>query len=256
MASLASTNAAREHGRRLALQPPAPPGVELRPKHLDDPDEPVRRRQAAELLPVQTLRPEAVAVAAHPERLGALPARLAPALVSRPLEHEPGSAERPGRAPHDLLGLVRDVRAHERVQAIGEGTARGEAPGDEQDPRLPAEERGFSRLGQLLPTHEVGALAEALEGRERELGEVEAALRVPAPAELVEREEHAGAADVEVLQRARRVPAVPVVGPPEELRPAQGRIGVCDDLADPGADALLAPRLGRQPFEGLGAVEH
>jgi len=62
--------------------------------------------------------------------------------------------------------------------------------------------------------------------------------------------------DIEVLHRARAVPAVPVVGPPEQPRPAQRIVRVRDDLADRVADAVCVPRLLGQRLERLGPVKH
>ena len=75
------------------------------------------------------------------ERIGALVPRRAPPRVSGPLEHEPRGDERSGSAPHELVGLVRDVL---RGRARG---ARRRVPGsvrqpkrDEQNPRLARQE--------------------------------------------------------------------------------------------------------------------
>ena len=72
----------------------------------------------------------------------------------------------------------------------------------------------------------------------------------------VERPQHTGGPDVEVLHRARPVPAVPLVRPPEELRPAPGLVRVAHERSDPFAHALLVPGLLRQLFERVGLVEH
>ena len=74
------------------------------------------------------------------------------------------------------------------------------------------------------------------------------------PAQGVERPEHAGGADVEVLQRQLRLPAVPLVRRPE--RGVERRVGVDHDLADRVADARLVPRLVGQRLEVLRLVEH
>jgi hypothetical protein len=59
--------------------------------------------------------------------------------------------------------------------------------------------------------------------------QIEARLGVSALAEPAERPDDARGAGVEVLERARRRPRVPLVGRPEQLRPA-GPLRVRDDL--------------------------
>ncbi len=93
------------------------------------------------------------------------------------------------------------------------------------------------------------------EDAERELAEIEPRLRVPTLAQIGQRPQHACCTDEDVLQRARRAPAIPVVGAPEELRPAERAIRVGDDLADASADPRLVPRLVGERLEVLRPVE-
>src|SRR6187431_164088 len=63
-------------------------------------------------------------------------------------------------------------------------------------------------------------------------------------------------AAVQVLQRARRTPAIPILRGPEKLRPTECSIRVVHDLADAGADPILVPGLVGERLEILGPVEH
>ena len=141
------------------------------------------------------------------------------------------------------------------VQAVGELRARRQPPGDEDDSRLAQEERRLARLRDV-PVDVVRPLPEALEVPHREVGEVERRLGVPAPSERVESPEDARGADVELLHRARRVPAIPLVRAPQELRPAETCVGVGDDLADRPSHALLVPRRIGERVERLRPVQH
>src|SRR3954451_22624985 len=129
---------------------------------------------------------------------------------------------------------------------------------DEQDARLPEEERRVARFrrserGQL---DVVGLRAEELHVRGGELADVQRRLGVPAPPQLVEAPEHAGRPDIEVLHRAGHVPAVPRMCLPEELRPAPRLVRVRDDGADAVAYARFVPGCVRQTVERLRTVEH
>ena len=77
----------------------------------------------------------------------------------------------------------------------------------------------------------------------------------PRAAQHVERPDHAGRADVEVLHRRRRLPAVPLVGRPERVGVVR-RVDVGDDRADRVADARFVPRRVGQRLERLRPVEH
>src|SRR5688500_4488067 len=95
----------------------------------------------------------------------------------------------------------------------------------------------------------------SVESREREHIELELRLGMPTPTAVVERPHHSGSAAVEMLERARRLPAIPSVGTPEELRSAQRGIGIGDDRADPGPDPRFVPWLVGERLEVLRPVE-
>src|SRR5438094_33155 len=85
--------------------------------------------------------------------------------------------------------------------------------------------------------------------------EIDPRFRVTASLERVERPDHSARTDVEVLQRRRRAPHVPLVRGPEPIR-IVGLVGVSDDRPDPRANALLVPRLVGGRLERLGLEEH
>src|SRR5581483_10830367 len=246
---------AREDRGGVALERPTPLVVQRRPERLDVPDEPVRRPEAAELVAVETLDPEAVGAAPREQRIRGLPARVAPARRARAAEELARGDERPRRTPHHVLGLVVDVRPDELVNAVLELRARREPPRDEEDAGLAGEESGNRRVGKREAALEVRPRAEELERAKGERRQVEAGLREPTVAQLGKREDDAGRADVHVLHGARRAPAVPGVGAPEQARPAKGRLGVGSDRADPRAHARLVPRVVDERLERLGLVE-
>ena len=166
-----------------------------------------------------------------------------------------GRDERSRRAPHELVGLVRDVRTHESVELVGERAVRRDAEGHKEDSRKPREQGGIALSRQGKVGTEVRSHPLSFKRREREPFELEPRLGITAPAEVVERPQHSGSAAVEILERARRSPAIPGIGTPEELRPAQSSIGVRDDFLDPGTDPRLVPRLVGERLEILGPVE-
>ena len=67
--------------------------------------------------------------------------------------------------------------------------------------------------------------------------------------------DHAGGADVEVLHRRRRLPAVPLVGRPERVG-VVGRVDIGHDAADRVVDRAVVPRRVGQRLERLRPVEH
>src|SRR6059058_1539180 len=85
--------------------------------------------------------------------------------------------------------------------------------------------------------------------------EIDPRFRVTASLERVERPDHSARTDVEVLQRRRRAPHVPLVGGPELVR-VVGFLGLCDDPLDRVADAELVPGLVSERLECLWSVEH
>ena len=99
----------------------------------------------------------------------------------------------------------------------------------------------------------LGALE--LERSQRGAGEVERGLGVAASPQRVERPDHAGCTDVEVLHRQRLLPPVPFVRGPERL-PIERRVGVGDDRRDCVHNALGIPQLVGQRFELGWFVEH
>src|SRR6188472_2614153 len=120
------------------------PSVVLRPfvpEGLHDSDQPMRRRQALVLLPIEALRPEAVLAATTQQRGGE---DVPGALVA----DCGGGEQRSGRAPEDLLGLVVDVRDEpvcELVRVFG----IPELERDQQDPGLTDEQRRIAWLRRL-----------------------------------------------------------------------------------------------------------
>ena len=170
--------------------------------------EPVDGADAAEARPPEPLRPEAVRVAAGGERVRRLAGQVVPA-------HGDGGDERSGRPPHEVLGLVGEVGADAVTQVVFERMA--EPAGDEQDPGLAGEEPRRARLGDDLPFHVVRLGTPALERAQRGCRQVERRLGETAAPQVVERPDHAGRADVEVLQRQRSVLAVPLVRGPERV---------------------------------------
>ena len=211
---------ARKHCGSFARHVSAAFVVEEREQRPDVSDQSVRRRQSAELLAVHSLNPEAVVRPSSEECVCALVPCLAPPLVAGPLEHRARCDQCPRRSPHHLVCRVVDVRSYTAEQVVRQRAARREAASDEQDPRLARQQRGLARVRELHSLHEVRSGAKQLEVAGREVGEVEPRLGVTLTAQAVERPQHARDSDVEVLHRARPVPAVPVVGRPEQLRPA------------------------------------
>lgn len=98
-------------------------------------------------------------------------------------------------------------------------------------------------------------VAEELERPQRGGGEVERRLRMAAASERVERPDHARGADVEVLERRARPPAVPLVRGPER-RCIERRIGVRDDHGDRLSNASRIPRLVGQWLELRRLIQH
>ena len=96
-------------------------------QRMDVPDETVRRAEAAPRLhAVEPLRPDPIRVAPREQSIGALAPGFGPALLPGPAVHRVGGEHRPGRAPHQLLGLVGDVLAYARDERVGQivGSAR------------------------------------------------------------------------------------------------------------------------------------
>jgi hypothetical protein len=70
-----------------------------------------------------------------------------------------------------------------------------------------------------------------------------------------ERPHDPGCADVESLQRRRRLPGVPPLGRPQPLRVVRG-VSVGHDALDLATYPAFVPRTVGQRVEGLGLVEH
>ena len=64
----------------------------------------------------------------------------------------------------------------------------------------------------------------------------------------IERPDHTGRTDVEVLHRQRCLPPVPFVGGPERIE-IERRVGVADDRGDRVSDACRIPPLVGQRLE-------
>ena len=138
------------------------------------------------------------------------------------------------------------------MQLVRERGVGGEPEGDEQWPRLAAEER---RRVVMLIRRGVRLRALELDRAQRGGGEVERGLGVAASPQRVERPDHAGRTDVEVLQRQRLLPPVPFVRGPERVG-IERRVSVGDDRGDRVHDARGIPRLVGQRFELRWFVEH
>ena len=216
---------------------------------------PVRSAEAPIGHAPQPLRPEPVGIACRPEGVRALAPRLAPSLLAGPVGHRARGVHRPGDAPHHLVRLVADVLPDAREQVVRDLRVRREAPGNGEDAGLAPEQGRLRPARQLVAGDEVGLTTPRGERARRGVGQVELRLRVAAPLQDVERPDDAGRADVEILQRQRRLPAVPLVRRPQLVAAVRG-VGVRDDLADRCADAPLVPRLVRQRLECLRPVEH
>jgi len=104
-------------------------------------DEAVRRADDPLDLAVQVLRPQAVGTATCEERRSALVPRVTPARISRPLVQQACRHERPRRAPHELVRLVRDVAAYEAMEVVGELARRRDPQRREQAGGPPHQER-------------------------------------------------------------------------------------------------------------------
>jgi hypothetical protein len=248
---------ARDDLRSLPFEDAAPVAVEEHPAEEGArvADDAVRRCQAAGDPPVEALRPETLLVALAPELLRALAPRVGPTVLARPLEHRPGGEHRPGRAPHQLGSGVAGVRDEVRMEVVGEAVVGRQPPRDGEDPRLAAEEARLRGRRQLDLRGKPRSLAPRLEGSLRCRREVERGLRVAPAPKCVQRPDDARSTDVEVRERQRHRPGVPVVGRPQRRRVVR-RVAIRNDLGDAVADAPLVPRLVRERLERLGPVEH
>ena len=208
-------------------------------------------RGSAIRVPVQALRPQPVGFAAREERVRALvPGRHASAPSLCPVEHEPCSDERAGRAPHELVRLVRDVLAHPSEKVVREICARrrGETP-TRRIPDSPVRSAD-SRSARARPDPaclKSGRAGVARASRSamsrRDRGVVSA---WPRSAEIVECPEDTRRAAVEDpsagsshRQRSQSSARQRSFGPRNAASAS------VDDLADAGADALRRPRARR-----------
>jgi len=162
---------------------------------------------------------------------------------------------RAGCAPHDLDRLVVGVLPNALVQALGELGGRLDEPRGHEDPALPGEEACLGGRRQLDAPHQVGLPPPALVCARHGAHEVEDAVRAATAAQRVQRPEHAGGADVEVLERQGRLPALPLPGRPERCV-VERLLGRFDDRLDRVAHARLAPRRLRERLERAGVEEH
>ena len=223
---------------------------------MHDSDQTMRRAKEALGPAVEPLRPEPVGVTAGHESLGTLATRFEPALLAGRFVHRPRCKQRPGRAPQQLLELVVAVRTDPLEEPVGEIAAGRETPVDEQETRLPAQERRLAGRRQLdLGGGEVRRFTPELECPLGRRGEVDPRLDVPAAGQRVERPDHASRTAVEVLQRRGRAPGVPLVRRPEPDRVESG-VRVCDDRPDSRAHPLVVPGLFRERLEPGRVEEH
>src|SRR5918912_168900 len=107
----------------------------------------------------------------------------------------------------------------------------------------------------MLIGREVRRRALELERAQRGGGEVQRGFGVAASPQRVERPDHAGRTNVEVLQRQRFLPPFPFVRGPEPLR-IERRVGVGDDRRDRVLNARRGPRLVSQPLKLSWVVQH
>ena len=218
-------------------------------------DEPVYWAEVPTLMAVQPLPPETVRLTARSQNVRALlpgvdasARRPSSGASPRPRAVSPGcpTSSRPPRS----------CRSGERARAV---CRRAPALGRSRHatsriPVSPPRSDDFAGSGSSILMRS-GLARNELEGAERKVCEVEARLGVAATLESAERPQDAGRSGVHVLQRARRLPAIPVVGAPEQLRATERRVGLRDDLADRVAGGRIVPRLVSESLECLGLVE-
>ena len=219
-------------------------------------DEPVDRAEVAELVAVESLAPETVLVPARPESVGASPARRRrQRSLARPLEHRLALRATSPASPHHLVRLVRRrSRAHARAARRQARRSVARRHATSRIPVSPHRSEDSRGSGSSIFVEKSGR-ARRVRGCERELGEVQPRLGMVTPAKLVESPEHARRARVELLQRARRPPAVPVVGAPQQLRATERGVRVGDDLTDGVADARGVPGLVGEGLERLRLIQ-
>jgi hypothetical protein len=157
--------------------------------------------------------------------------------------------------PHQLLRLVGDVQANELEEPVGAVGGRCNATGDEQDPRLTAEERRVRRRGKLDVCHKARFGAVQLERPVESGRQFGARLRVTVAPEGVQRPDDPGGPGVDVLERHSLLPGVPLVRRPEAVGVVRV-VRVRDDRADCRTDKLLVPRLVGKRLEPVRRVQH
>ena len=80
---------------------------------------------------VVILPPKPIPAATGAQHRGRLARCLLPTRIAGPFAERHGGEQRPGCAPHDVVGRVGDVGMDERVQIVRERAVGGEPEGDE-----------------------------------------------------------------------------------------------------------------------------
>ena len=177
-------------------------------------------------------------------------ALLSNASMSRAAMRVPG-------APHMISSASLWMFSRTRAWSVSASSALGAARyATRRIPVSPAEERRLPGLRKVGPASQVGPRSLPFEDAQSEMAQIESRLACPRSRRSAERPQDARRAAVEVLQRARRPPAIPCLRGPEELWTSQRGIRVLDDLADPVTDAGHVPRLFDERLEVLRPVEH
>jgi hypothetical protein len=142
------------------------------------------------------------------------------------------------------------------VERVGELRASGEPPGHEQEAGLAGEQGRLRRRRHLASVAaQVRLGTPELERPPCGRGEIDPRLRVPAAAQRVERPDDSAGADVELLQRRRRLPQIPLVRRPQPDR-VERVVGIGDDRVDRRADTRLVPLFVGERLERVRLLEH
>ena len=120
-----------------------------------------------------------------------------------------------------------------------------EAPGDEEDSRLaPEQSRSLAATGSPSPAMKSGASRTAASVCSAAAPRSSCVSACAAPAQHVERKDDPGGADVEILHRRRRLPAVPLVSGPQRVD-VERRVDVGDDPANRRRARVQRPTASR-----------